>query len=884
MSPAQSNGRQDTRGTYTNQAGDQSNVGMQAGVVIGDVHLYQTSDDAAPREKYRVALNCLGGNMPRRAEELILDAIDAGFTCDLESGITSCHVAYHWALAVLSGRSFDHLSPENFGSIQRASNLALQDDRDAWWKPASVVFQLISCLIRQEKTGGADPDAFGAVLFEYESLQIERRDEVRCHLDMILTGGIQDQLDAIFAKEVRDRRMDGERTKRVPKFFQPDPEPPRERRTLVPELTVTGRAIGAIGAIMTTVALVWAFILIGAQHWIAVAVIVLALLGGAYLTIRFGTPYLAVHGRKADRERERGGYAGPGRYSMAVAEPLPSLPAEPDHDETDEGKEVRARRRQFRRQLKPYIRDSFEKEAPGASGERSRWENDTRRVESALNARLLGLYDEPPTEPGGVNWLVDWYAQEARRKWDAGQLGDDGEDPTVEAPSGYLLAGGVSACAAGLVALFVELFSASIGIPLAILALGAVGGTLLATSRIDVYVVQRHRLPIEKADIEQRLNVERKEFDRCAQELANRPRDAEMARWLEYDKIYMKNLALNQYGLTNRDIVAHAVLAESGYGRRRARIINGPWRYSRYIVSLYLLTAAGMRRVTANLDFETGIVSNQRRYNFRFDAIAAITVTELGIRFDDGRREVILLDEHDPTQDQDVRSLILAQGFRLSLASGENITAVVENFDDGLLDRMREDPDRLYELAFDTSGVAAALRVLEAVAAEGREWIHQERARRSRRILDFQRSIGAFGVLTEAPPREPEDVGAITDSGAPHHYLIVMWEIPAPSGDADASILHDQFVSYQNTSVEPPTPQILRCLDALITRWPCVNHHGAQSSSSVSIVYNAVGPVLSCSLARSVMTEVLPICVHLAREHGLVCYDPQKQKLLLASQ
>jgi len=67
MSPAQSNGRQDTRGKYTNKAADQSSVGMQAGVVFGDVHLYQTSDDAAPREKYHVALNCLDGNMPRRA-------------------------------------------------------------------------------------------------------------------------------------------------------------------------------------------------------------------------------------------------------------------------------------------------------------------------------------------------------------------------------------------------------------------------------------------------------------------------------------------------------------------------------------------------------------------------------------------------------------------------------------------------------------------------------------------------------------------------------------------------------------------------------------------------------------------------------------------------
>ena len=871
---------QDNRGTYTNKAGDQANVGMQAGVVIGDVHLYETSEGAAPGEKYRVALNCLDGNMPRRAEELILDAIDAGFDCDLETGTTSCHVAYHWALAVLSGRSFDHLSPENFGSIQRASNLALRDDRDSWWKPASVVFQLISCLIWQEKNGGADPDAFGAVLLEYESLQIERRDEIRCHLDMILTGGIQDQLDAIFAKEVRDRRMDGDRTKRVGKFFKSDPEPPREDRTVIPRLTMTAMASAAAGAVLAAVVLVWAFGLMWAHNWVAAGVIALVLLAGGYSVVRCGTEWLAGKGRSADRAREQGGYAGPGRYSTAVVDPPASLPSVPDDDETDEEKDARAKRRQFRRQLKVYVSYRFAKEAPEKPGQRSRWESDTYLIQRALTVRLLSRYDDPPTEPGGVDWIVDWCARDVRRQWEDGTLGADVRSPAAATRAGTLFACGALACAAGLIAVFAEIFQVGIAVPIVILVLLIAGGAMFAASGLDIYLVQRYRRPADKADIEHRLNAERKEFDRYRQELADRPRDAEMARWLEYDKIYIKNLALNQYGLSNRDIVAHAILAEPGYRRRRARIVNGPWRYSRYIVSLFLLTSAGMRRVTVNLDFETGMVSNQRRYNFRYDAIAAITVTELGVRFDDGRREVILLDENDPNHDRDVKSLILAQGFRLSLTSGEDIMAVVENFDDGFLDRMREDPDRLYELAFDTSGVAAALRVLEAVAAEGREWIHHERARRSRRILDFQRSIGVFGVLTEAPPRDPGDAPEIADRAGPCPYTIVLWETPALSGDVDASILHDQFVAYQNTSREPPSAQILRYLDALIARWPCVSANGAQPAGSVSIVYKAVGPVLSCSLAPSVLAEVMPICVRLAQQHGLVCYDPQKQQLL----
>jgi hypothetical protein len=157
-----------------------------------------------------------------------------------------------------------------------------------------------------------------------------------------------------------------------------------------------------------------------------------------------------------------------------------------------------------------------------------------------------------------------------------------------------------------------------------------------------------------------------------------------------------------------------------------------------------------VRLVAAELDFSTGMVSNQRRMNFRYDAISDAQVAELGIRFDGGRRQIILLDEDDSYRSDKVESIILSQGFRLSFVNGRDINVVVENFDDGLIDRLREDPNRLFELSLDASGVAGALRVLEAIAAEGKEWIAQERARRGRRIVDFQKSLGVPPVLPEA--------------------------------------------------------------------------------------------------------------------------------------
>jgi hypothetical protein len=185
------------------------------------VRFYQAAEDSTPQKKYAVGLNYLQGNMPRQAEEYINGAFMEGHR--------SAEVAYHWTLAVLSGRSFDHLADEDFHKLSTAFAASLEYPASHWKTAVGVIYQLIQCLIAQEKRGAADPVEFGAVLTAYNGLADDRRDEIRRHLEMILAGGIQDQLAELDATEVAELRMGGDRRGRAWKFFEADPAPARER-------------------------------------------------------------------------------------------------------------------------------------------------------------------------------------------------------------------------------------------------------------------------------------------------------------------------------------------------------------------------------------------------------------------------------------------------------------------------------------------------------------------------------------------------------------------------------------------------------------------------------------------------------------------------------
>jgi hypothetical protein len=150
--------------------------------------------------------------------------------------------------------------------------------------------------------------------------------------------------------------------------------------------------------------------------------------------------------------------------------------------------------------------------------------------------------------------------------------------------------------------------------------------------------------------------------------------------------------ALAAYQLKWGDISAYASMEARGEGSKRARAKNGPWRYSRYKLLVFLLTADGVRQVTVELNVARASFHHWERTNYRYDAVAAVRLT---LR-DDGARE-----------------------FQLFGVNGAVIEVAVTEPGQAEAD---EDARILADGAQDATGVRNTLFVLEGVAAEGRSW------------------------------------------------------------------------------------------------------------------------------------------------------------------
>jgi hypothetical protein len=164
------------------------------------------------------------------------------------------------------------------------------------------------------------------------------------------------------------------------------------------------------------------------------------------------------------------------------------------------------------------------------------------------------------------------------------------------------------------------------------------------------------------------------------------------------------------YGMTPQDVIAHAFLDAPAKSCKRARTRSGPVRYSRYALQVYLLTAAGVRRVIADLDFQSGKLKVNHRQSFRYDSVGSIEVT--------------------PTSRNQ-------HNVRLMLVTGEPVN--VKLTEDAPLDHEEiKDPDVL-QRTLQTSGLDSTLRILEGIATEGQEWVSHRARRRTLALLKATR-------------------------------------------------------------------------------------------------------------------------------------------------
>lgn len=732
--------------TYQNVARDDSVVGEQiahidtqirwAGVVHQNSTTYQYSS-ASPDETFDAAKRYLAGGAGRKAADLIIE---------VTAHRASSEIAYYWQLALLANRPFDHLELEDFRNLEAARHMAGEATPDRWTEAVSVVDELLQCYIASMVPEVEfDGERFDRVMDRFEDLDPDLREELTRHLSLLLSGAVQDRLDATRCRQIEQDRMGAGRRRRVPLFFEPDPELPRRRSARLPDRGLRLWFAFVLGGLVVLGAAVTFAAQVAASDLLAASVVAALWVGSALVLARVGPRYLDLRAHNRRRQDPFPAYFGfvpAGPRAEATAEDGPS------------------------RELQGLVLARLAERPPDDPASRDRF---TVLVDAAARSltpvlhHLYGRVDSDPVPPPRIDWLVRWHARRIVDAWEAREL------RAVRAPRrlpwserallGVALVTAVAGAGAGLLAVA----RAGRGMILgpAGSALVLLAGCWLVLRAAPIYTEgRRHRGEQEVND--SLYELERAAYENEVERLRDRPDDPQMAEWLAYDKDHVRIEAMRTWKLTNRDVIMHVVLTEQADPSISACEKEGPRRYSRYLVQLFLLTGNGVRQLNVEVDFASGALNNEKRFAFRYDAIASVHITEPTVRRH-GRRQVATPRGGGPNGNP-VRP-VLRQSLQLTLFNGAPI-GINANYEP-LMAEGRRDQAALTKLEQETTGAVSTLRTLESVAGEGKEWIMRERERSRRTISDYERT--RFGSAPE-PDSPPPDVGPV------HPLVLAGWE------------------------------------------------------------------------------------------------------------
>jgi len=645
----------------TNVAADAANVGFQAQTVHGDVTVYMVASDAPPEEKYRVGVRYLDGNMPAKARELI----GAGFT----EGYQTSESLFYWILALLSGRTYRQFSEEDFSSFHHAREQIPQFTGDQWSAALKVIDDLLNSAENPENPE-ADPRL---VIMGLDELGGSQRDLIVRHLEMFLKGPIEDHIWMRAIDQARNKQMNGDRQNRVWMFFQPKPAGPRVRQPDPVTTTMTDWVwVITATALFAVAAGYIGWLLLARGKVPALFAYAISVVGGYFCFVK-GLDWRDRAERLRAKEQERRApgpraHAPPGGFAHSVD-------------------------KLFKRYFAKYMPDGED---------RKTWQATTAGIHRYLRDEIVQVYRETGVKAGEVAWLIRYRIRDVARRWQDGTLWDYQDELRTPAKTKLFFALGFVLLAVGGVLAIGTAIRVRPLTAILTTALLAGSGFISAMGWLRI-ALERRRFQAEQAESERRLGETRAEFDRWQGRLKSRPSDSEMAIWLECDRKLLMHQTMEHYKLKPSQVIAHAFI-EAPASDKRARVRNGPWRYPRYRLLVFLLTTDGVRQLIADLDFGKGTFHDRRRINYRFDAVAAVHVVEM----DDHRRTF---------------ELTLVNGQPIEVEVTESSTENTEQLQQG------EDPSALSRLALDATGLTNTLHVLEGVAAEGKEWIKHENQR-----------------------------------------------------------------------------------------------------------------------------------------------------------
>ncbi|GAA2883800.1 hypothetical protein Acy02nite_07580 [Actinoplanes cyaneus] len=627
--------------------------GAVADTIHGGVHnnYYELPPpEASLEEKLESALRFLRSGQPTTARRLLDEVIAE----DRDSG----EICFHWLLAFFGGRTFWELSEEESERVMTELKRIVELPRSRW----SAGIGVIQRLVLAGRSRPDEPFEGTGIEADLNSLPTDLSAAIRTHLERLIQGSLKDELWHRDVQEAQANQKAGNRRTRVWKFFEPDPRPPR----ICPVRGfVASPVVRASAGISTTVVIVasgtlgW---LVAQRGDVSATVALVGLVVTVGIALRLGVEWRFRDEALRASERERRAV----RFSYDALRPGGFA------DQVD-------------RLYRSYVR----RFAPSDDRERRAWLDATEIPLSRLRNDLVEAYREREVGADEIKWLVRFQVRDMRIRWTRGEE----LDPRPGVPARLRLAAGADAVLS-LIALAWVTQSAlrqdvlrATGAVLVLALAGAVAFML----GLRILADHKH-VRVRRIDRERRLEQYNAEYRRWLQRLADRPTDTQMAQWLDCDRRLLLNRAIEEYRLKWSDIQAYASLEARGRSSRKARVKNGPWRYTRYRLLVFLLTSDGVRQLTTELDFEDAKFLRWERTNYRYDAVAAVQVS---VRDDE------------------------ASEFHLHLVNGADIeVAVTENGRPGV----DEDPRVLADAVQDATGLRHALFVLEGIAAEGRRW------------------------------------------------------------------------------------------------------------------------------------------------------------------